>query len=58
MAAVWGQQKVRCQSCWHVHAHAMISQQWIQGLMKTRRAWTPSVVLCDGRVKQGLCSTA
>lgn len=48
--------RVKCQSC--LHAHAMSSQQWIKGLMKTPRAWTPSVVLCDGRVKQGLCSTA
>lgn len=55
--------RVRCQSCLHVRARAIspchqLHQQWIKGLMKTRRAWTPSVALCHGRVKQGLCSTA
>lgn len=39
--------RVRYQSCLHVHAHAMSSQQWIKGLTNTCRAWTPSVVHCD-----------
>lgn len=33
--------RVRFQSCLHACAHAMSSQQWIKGLMKTLRAWTP-----------------